>query len=283
MSRITTPLRRSLFVKLLVIAGTVLLLQACGGGGGGGGTPPPPPPPPPPPVTTSNPGYFDNVSTNGGAHVYQTDNTTELTIVDLQGMVHGSQFTLVSVANNLAYYATFTSISGNAYTANVAIYQNNIPAGTTTVSGTLVAGTGGSLTGTFGTSGTGYGRGTFALDYSLANTPDAAVSRIVKNWLNNTPIDSLSSFQVDNTGAFHNTLVTIKGNFLSCNINGTITPVTNTALYQVSMTLTNCDSTKALANGSYTGLATSRTQSANDDRLVVTVTNGVYSMNGEFQ
>jgi hypothetical protein len=281
MSRITTRLRRFLFVKLLVMIGTVALLQACGGGGGGSETPPPPP-------VIASPGYFDNVSTLGGADVYSdTANTIPLHIGDLQAMVNGNKLSLVSVTNNLAYYATFTGLTGNNYTANVSIYKDNIPYGNTTLSGTLVAGT--SLTGTFATTGTGFGNGTFKLDYSLANSSVAAISRIVRdnstvpaNWRNIVIVASFSTFQIDSTGVLHNALPAGSGNFAGCDINGSVTTIPSTALYQVSMTLTNC-TTNTITNGAYTGLATSRTESATDDRLVVAVTNGVYSMNGEFQ
>lgn len=64
-------------------------------------------------------------------------------------------------------------------------------------------------------------------------------------------------------------------------VSGTIVPISNTALYQINMTLTRCDTTAV--NGNYTGLVTSRTQTDPDDRLVLTVTNGTSSMNGEFQ
>ena len=282
MSRITTPLRR-LFLFSLLMVGVVFWLPGCGGGGKKSA------PPPPPPVT-SNPGYYDNVSTKGGAHVYQPDNSTLLSIADLQGMVNGSQFTLVSAANNLAYYATFTGLSGNTYTASVAIYKDNIPFGNTTISGTLVAGTNGSLTGTFGTSGTGYGHGTFSLDYSLANLRLAAVSRIVRvsganpiDWINNISTTTLSSLQINSVGVIKESTTAKVGNFTGCKISGSITAIPTTALYQVTMTLTNCDPTKVIsANGNYAGLATSRTAATADDRLVVSVTNGVYSMDGEF-
>ena len=46
------------------------------------------------------------------------------------------------------------------------------------------------------------------------------------------------------------------------------------------MTLTGCKT--SLVNGSYVGLAASRTQTMADDRLVVTVSSGTYSMDGEF-
>lgn len=266
----------------VVLMSVITTLAGCGGGGGGNSTPPPPP-------IMASPGYFDNVSTLGGAKVFSdTANTIPLDIADLQGMVNGNKFTLVSVANNLAYYATFTSLSGNTYTANVAIYQDNIPYGNTTVSGTLVAGT--SISGTFATTGTGLGKGTFKLDYSLANTPVAAVSRVVRDatsiaWVNNANTARSSAFQVDSTGAVSNSnLLSPKtGIFIGCVVNGSIAAIPNTALYQINMTLTNCGSTAtSLVNGTYVGLATSRKEIQNDDRLVVTVTSGLYSMDGEF-
>ena len=275
MSRITS-LRRSFLINLLVMVSAVFLLQACGGGGHGGAGATPPP------AITASPGYFDNVTLAGGADVFSdAGNTISLHIADLQGMVHGNQFTLVSVANNLAYFATLTSLSGNNYTADVVIYQNNVPIENTTLSGTLVAGI--SIAGTFATSGTAYGHGTFSLKYSSANTPVIDVSRIVKGWVNNTPgppYVSLSSFQIDSAGVLQNTIAAGVGIFTSCNISGNVAPIPSTALYQVSMTLSSC--TTLAMNGSYSGLATSRTQTTTDDRLVVTVTSGTSSMNGEF-
>ena len=275
MSRITT-VRRSFLINLLVLVCAAGLLQACGGGKKA---------PPPVPAITASPGYFDNVSTAGGANVYDSTNTSILLIADLQGMVNGDKFSLVSVANNLAYYATLTSLSGNNYTANVAIYWNNVLYANTTASGTLVAGM--SIAGTFAATGTGFGRGTFSLDYSLANTPVAAVARIMRDgnsipgsWGNNTPPASLSVIRIDSTGAL-STQGVLSGYFMFCAVSGTITPVTNTVLYQINMTLTNCNT--PTVNGNYTGLATSRTQAATDDRLVLTVTSGTSSMNGEFR
>ena len=281
MSRITTPLRR-LFLFSLLMVGVVFWLPGCGGGGKKSA------PPPPPPAITASPGYFDVINTLSGGDVYSdTGNTVSLHIADLRGMVYGNQFTLVSAANNLAYYATLTSLSGNNYTANVVIYQKNIPYGNTTLSGTLVAGT--SLTGTFATTGTGLGKGTFQLDYSLANSSPAAVSRIVRdssttlvNWRNvSAGATYYSTFQIFSSGVLQNAGPTISGNFSLCNISGTVTPIPSTALYQVIMTLASCST--VTFNGTYTGLATSRKQTTIDDRLVVTVTSGMYSMNGEFQ
>ena len=276
MSRITTPWRRSLLVKLVVMAGVVLLLQACGGGGKKT---------PPPPAITASTGYYDNVSTLGGANVFlDSGNMTSLHIADLQAMVHGNTITLVSVANNLAYYATLTSLSGNNYTANVAIYQNNVPYGNTTLSGTLVAGT--SITGTFATTGTGLGRGTFSLGYSSANTPVAAISRILRDdfttpssWVNSTPDTSLESFQINSAGVLYQTGSALDGLFARCVRSGTVAPISNTALYQVSITMSAC--TALEFNGTYTGLATSRTMTNLDDRLVVTVTSGTRILYGE--
>jgi hypothetical protein len=240
-------------------------------------------------VITASPGYFDNVSTLGGANVFSdAGNTAPLAIADLQGMVHGNQLSLVSVANNLAYYATITSLTGNNYTADVAIFKDNILYENTTLSGTLVAGT--SITGTFANSGTAYGHGTFLLDYSLANTPTVTdVLRIVRdpstlptNWRNvPAAATAYSTFQVFSTGVLKNAGPAGSGIFTSCRINGTITPISSTALYQVSMTLRLCST--AAVNGTYTGLATSRQQVTTDDRLIVTVNSGTYSMNGEFE
>ena len=99
-------------------------------------------------------------------------------------------------------------------------------------------------------------------------------------WGNNVVAASSSFFQITSNGTISSGRVQT-GNFAQCGITGTITPVASTALYSVSMTLSGC--TIAPFNGTYSGLATSRTLATPDDRLVVTVTSGTASMNGEFQ
>jgi len=64
-------------------------------------------------------------------------------------------------------------------------------------------------------------------------------------------------------------------------MNGTVTPVSGTRLYSVSVVLTDCDD--PLVNGSsYTGLATTRDGSAANNLLVYSVSNGAYTVSGEF-
>ncbi len=63
-------------------------------------------------------------------------------------------------------------------------------------------------------------------------------------------------------------------------MNGTVTPVSGTRLYSVGVDLTDCDDLSV--NGAYTGLATTKDGIATNDRLVYAVSNGTYTLSGEF-
>jgi hypothetical protein len=255
------------------------VLSSCGGGGGGGSAPVVP-------AVDAGVGYFDNVSTAGGADVYSdTANTTPLHIDDFQAMVSGSQLTMVSPSQNLAYYGTFTSLSNKAYTADVKIYKDNAPYGTASLTGTLTAAT--SITGTL--TGNGYGKGTFSLNIGAVGQ-QADVALIVRNiktlpliiWTFNG-IAHTTAFTTDATGKITGVYPAniTTGNFLNCTITGNIAAIANSALYQVSMTISGC--TTIAANGSYTGLAASYMTSFKYDNLVLTLSNGTYSMDGLFK
>jgi len=191
---------------------------------------------------------------------------------------------MMSAANGLLYDGTITSISENDFTATFMIYtdgENPIPA---TATGTITQGS--SITGTL--TGSGAGSGIFSLGYAISNNQAAAISRIANTAGHITWEGDLAGkpgfiydYSIDNLGVLtHGTDVTI-GIFDACDINGSVSPISGTSLYEVSVSLFGC--TNPLVDGTtYTGLATSRSDSTVDDTLVLGVTNGTYSPFGDF-
>jgi len=190
---------------------------------------------------------------------------------------------MMSAANGLLYDGTITSISENDFTATFMIYtdgENPIPA---TATGRITQGS--SITGTL--TGSGAGSGTFSLSYAMSNNQPAAISRIANtvshvvwegNLVGNGPT---YDFFLNDLGVLtHGTDVTI-GAFDTCDINGSVNPISGTSLYEVSVSLSGC--ANPLVDGTtYTGLATSRSDSTVDDTLVLGVTNRAYSPFGDF-
>lgn len=267
----TSWFRKVSVLGVMLIAAT---LTGCGGGGSSSST-----------TLNAGVGYFDNVSNTGGADVYSdSTNTTPLHIADLEGVLKGDQLMLVSVTENVAYFATLSSLSGTTYNADVRIYKDNVPYGTAKLTGTLTAGK--SITGTL--TGAGYGQGTFSLEISAENSQQADVTNIVRispNFWHNIVTTSFTSFYLDSSGIITNNSGALTGNFIFCKITGSVTAIANSALYQFQITLSNCGSTVVAANGIYTGYVTTRSASSTNDTLVVMLentTNG-YAMYGEFQ
>lgn len=264
---------------LCVMLMAIVSMTSCGGGGGSSSSVLP--------TINAASGFYDNVSNTGGADVFSdTTNQTPLHISDLEGMIKGKQLMLVSVSENVAWFATLTSLSGTSYTADVRIYKDNVPYGTAKLSGTLNAGT--LISGTL--TGTGYGQGTFSLDISSENNQQADVATILQTsgnqgWVN-VNVASLSGFYIDASGNVSNIFGGAGvGDFKRCAITGSVTEIANSHLYQMQITLTSCDAAYASANGTYTGYVTTRSASATNDTLVVALENSTngYSMYGEFQ
>jgi len=95
---------------------------------------------------------------------------------DLQAMVSGNRIMMLSATHKLLYDGTITSINGNSYTANFAIYSDGENPVQATASGTIISGA--SISGTL--SGTGIGNdgsdGTFNLLYANTNDQAAAMA-----------------------------------------------------------------------------------------------------------
>ena len=88
-------------------------------------------------------------------------------------------------------------------------------------------------------------------------------------------------FSINNLGVLTHVGDTGNGIFATCRINGSASPISGTSLYEVSVSLSGC--ANPLVDGTtYTGLATSRSDSTVDDTLVLGVANGAYSPFGDF-
>ena len=236
-------------------------LLGCGGGGDSADSDPK--------------GYYDS----GNAAVKLIDDTTPLPIADLQGMVSGNRFMLISVIETLLYDGTITDITGNTYTATVNIYEDgDLLPDTATVVGSIT--TASSMTGTL--TGVGAGNGTFSLTYSVNNSP-SALSRIAKDWLgplNGAPAGGDSNTTISGAGAISRGIGYLGSVpvLAGCDIDAgsTVLPISGVNVYSVNISLSTC--TDMLVDGSYTGFAT--TQTIADETLNIAFSNGNFSGSG---
>jgi len=246
---------------LLVSVSGFVLLQSCSSSGGGA------------PADANPNGYYDA----GSAAVKLSDDTTDLAISDLQGMVSGNRFMLTSEAETILYDGTITDITGTAFTGTVNIYEDGVLlAGTTTVAGTIT--TASSITGTF--TGSGAGNGTFSLTYSLHNTASDA-SRLVNEWDGTiNGVSDATLLDITNVGAM--TLLADYSSIIpvlaGCTLNPTSTalPISNVNVYALTITLSTC--TNSAVDGDYTGFATTTTVA--NDELIIAYSNASFSASG---
>ena len=77
-------------------------------------------------------GYY-----KGNAEIKASDNITDVLITDLQGLVDGKHFMLISVNETLLFEGAIVFKTETDFTANTAIYQDGIRVGQTTVNGTI--------------------------------------------------------------------------------------------------------------------------------------------------
>ena len=223
-----------------------------------------------PPSDADPAGYYIN---KGTASVDSGAGGT-IAIDDLQALVDGKRIMMLSVAHELLYDGTITSISGSDFTANFTIYTGGKNPLTATASGTITAGS--SITGIL--TGSGVGSGQFTLLYATTNDQAAAMTRA---WRGSGGGFDVFGFTIDGAGELVHDKTAGASPFDTCKMNGTVTPVSGTRLYSVDVELTDCDDLDV--NGSsYTGLTTTRDESTTDDRLVYMVSNGTYTLSGEF-
>jgi len=237
--------------------------------------------PAPAPVPDATPaGYY----LDKGEAFLSDGGSGTIDISDLQAMVHGNRIMMMSAKEELLYDGTITDITGDEFTADFTIYyQGEKPTeSSATVTGQIIEGS--SITGTL--NGSGFGSGSFSLLYASTNSEVAAISRI-ENVTDNTGWIGIigdsgteQEFAIDNGGILLTTRNAAVGIFDSCDFVGTITPITGSSLYRVSVNLSGCIGD--VADGDYTGFAASRTQMNADDRLVFAVSDGRYSPNTDF-
>jgi len=227
-------------LSLLMIVGLI--------GCGGGNTPPPPPP--------SATGFYD------------TGDITDLGISDLQGMVNGTRLMMLSAPNGLLYDGEMV-ITGTNFTVNFTVYENGLNPIAATATGSFVEGS--SMTGVISGGGVTVD-GTFNLSYALSNNEASVLSKISNlSWGTMNVNGGLDGFDLDANGQI-TTLYNRAGvDFLdNCTQSASdFSPITSTRLYAVSITLTSCAT--ATYDGTYTGLATTKTAVIADDRMVFSV------------
>ena len=247
-------------LPMLLLALLALILQGCGDGVRIL-----------PPSDADPTGYYIN---KGTASVDNGAGGT-IAIDDLQALVDGKRIMMLSIANELLYDGTITSITGNSFEADFTIYTAGKNPLTATASGTITAGS--SITGTL--TGSGVGSGQFTLLYATTNDQAAAMTSA---WLGSGGGFGEFGFTIDGAGSLvHDESAGSGQLFLQCQMKGTVTPVSGTRLYRVDVELKDCDDLDV--NGaSYSGLTTTRDESTTDDRLVYAVSNGTYTLSGEF-
>lgn len=275
MSQIMAPWRRSFFINLLAMVGAVVLLQACGGGGNKAAAAP---------VVNADPtGYYD---ITGTASVKDdATNRNPVPITDLQGMVYNNHLYMISSLTGLTYDGPI-SVNGTGFTSNVTIYSKGVKVTTASIIGMIDAGK--TITGSL--TGTGSGNGSFALNYAVNNKAQSTLAIAGHSgvaWNGKISWSNFSTnFTIDGTTGSITSSGGSKPVFLGCVVTGTVAPLNGTHLYTINATVSSCfDSSSTGANGTYTGLATTRTQSVEDDTLVMIITDGnsAYSMDGELK
>jgi hypothetical protein len=251
---------------LALVAG--LVLHGCGGGGSS--TPPP---------DADPTGYYSN---NGTAMVkQQSDNTTDLSITDLQALVYDNRLMMMSATEALLYDISITSISENSFNGTAVIFIDGQNQAIATVSGTITQGS--SITGTL--TGTGVGNGTFSLIYATSNNEVAALSRLANpDWT--APVGgSTTNLQllIDDAGYAIEGTAVFSGVFNACSFTANLLTIPDTNMYTNDFTVAGCANADVGPN--YTGLITTRSQTTSYDTLVLMYVHPdkTFAFYGEFQ
>jgi hypothetical protein len=238
-------------------------------------------------VTTQNDptGYY-----TGSAAVKKEDNTDELMLDDVHGLITEDRFLMFSTFEapggadrSLTYEASNIEINGTDYTADLTIYDNGEILRELSVEGTVTEGSGLTMT----MDGEGAGNGTIDLTYGQSNSQAAELSRIANDSENSEwggDLNELSNghgFIVDpDDGVISNFVAPLGTVFDLCTISGNVEPIEATALYSASITFTNC--TDNDSDGEYTGLITMLSQSTEDDTLVLVFSDGTLAGAGVY-
>ncbi len=205
------------------------------------------------------------------------DSNTDLRVEDLQGMINGTRFMVMSVDNTLLYDGTITDVTANDFTANVTIYKDGLVVSTTTMTGTIAEGS--QITGTI--AGTGAFNGTFTIVFAQSNSEPSAISKVEnipgEVWSGQIGPTTDQQFSIDGSGALIDISAPTDGVFIFCGLGigidtGTISAIANTRLFDVSLKLIECDDSNV--DGSYTGLATTK---GTDNILVFAYSDGTFA------
>jgi hypothetical protein len=255
--------------------GVTATLAGCGGGSKS---------PAPPPVVNADPtGYYSNT---GSINVVD-DSAAPVAISDAQAMIHNNRLIMLSATKQLAYDGAIT-VSGNHFTGNVTVYHKGTRVSAAPVSGDIAQGTG-ITNGVLGGSGA-WGKGSFSLDYVAADNTAASlttVDKLTADWVGPVgdsypqylayTIDSQSSGN-DNVSS---TTEPATGVFGGCGVLGRVEPIGGTHLYSVNITLYNAFGCSITLSPNFTGIASTRMEGS-ALFMVFSLTNGSYSMDGEF-
>jgi hypothetical protein len=262
---------------VVLMMGVITTLAGCGGGSKS----------PAPPVVNADPtGYYSNT---GSINVLDDSVTpVAIAITDAQAMIHNNRLIMLSALQQLAYDGAIT-VSGNHFTGNVTIYHQGTRVSTAPVSGDIAQGTG-ITNGVLGGSDP-WGKGSFSLKYVAADNTVASldtVNRTTTDWTgpvgNSFPANFTYNIDALSTGpdnfSISNGLA--GGIFKGCGVLGRINPIGGTHLYSVNINLYNLSgcSNSVMALPNYTGIASTR--EAPTLLMVFSLTNGSYSMDGEF-
>ena len=268
---VVTLFRRSskLFLSVLVVTSMSLLI-ACSSDSGSDETPP---------VVidgVDGTGYY-----KGTAGIKASDNTTDVLITDLQGLVDSKHFMIISVDEALLFDGIMVFKTETDFTANTAIYQNGIRVGQTTVSGIITQES--KITGTFTGTGTGLGNGSFTMDYVFTNSEEADVNRIVTDLAEDEAWDGdfernydywSNWLQVIADGTIVHRDSIQGGLYGGCTWYGSIEAIEGTAIYRVVYNIENFGCQNPELHGTfYKGLATSKSDINVDDTLVFIFSN----------
>ncbi len=261
---------RFTYLPLMLLALLALILQGCGDGVRVL-----------PPSDADPTGYYTN---NGVLEVMLDDDTTpRAAISDLQGMVTGGQLMMLSDDENVTYVGTFT-VNGNDFSGTVTVYEDDVMTQKDVpLSGMITQGA--KMTGTLG--GTGAANGTFTLNYAVDNGPVdmGMVIRSLKWW-------PMAVSPIIPTIAVGDEVVPVpnfssgsgRDIFSDCGYLGRMEPIAGTHLYTVSVTMETCSpgTQDVEAMPDYSGLASVRSETSSNDRLVLVLTNGAYDFSGEY-
>ncbi|MCP4993525.1 MAG: hypothetical protein GY934_07045, partial [Gammaproteobacteria bacterium] len=207
-------------------------------------------------------GYY-----TGTASVKADDDLTDRALTDLEGMISGDRFMILSNTEAVLYDGTITQISGSNFTATVDIYIFGVMQASIPASGSII--TESTITGTL--EGEGVGNGTFTLTYDL-NNADSDLARVTGDWqgpLNGTLVDA-GNLIISPAGVITRDLPHIfySSDFVLgyCDYapGSTVEAIPDVNVYALTLNLVGCNNPEV--DGEHTGFITTQ---ASDDLAII--------------